>query len=240
MISWAVSTPPLWRGLLLLRPSQSSPPIEPPAGMWFWLNSNTIVAADGASLSSVPDSSPNLRDLAQTTPALRPVYRATDFAGDPCVQFNGQWAQNTLSPVSYVAANGFYAAFTISVLSTLNIFTLENATPSPTVFTSSVYRVLGYFNGNSVFSPANSLPAGIHFVEIVATAGDTDVQMFVDEVLIASFNNPASLTALRAITLGAYVGGTFTGNCLINQFLVYPGDLFASVQSGVRDYIASL
>ncbi len=78
-----------------------------------WVSADSLGAADGTALSSIPDLSGNGRSLGQADPAKRPTYRSAGFNGRGAIRFDGvdDHVENGFSPGGFTVTIFVVAQF---------------------------------------------------------------------------------------------------------------------------------
>jgi hypothetical protein len=202
-----------------------------------WLKADALSLADGATISSWPDSSGNGRSAAQANGTMQPLYKAGIINSKPVVRFDGV--------NDYLATSGWglvqpCTVFLVGLLrsaSTLRIM-LDG--------TGGGNRADLYYGAASGGVSAFSMYAG-------ATLAGPTTTATAAHVLTAVISNTASALQVdggtattgtggtsnaNGITLGsAYAGSSSWADLDLAEVLVYPAVLTTAQQNQVRAYL---
>jgi hypothetical protein len=222
------------------------PDPEPPSGMLLWLNSDDIPGANGAAISSWPDSSGNGLN-ATGVGATRPLKQTVGVGGQPSAVFDDTKILSLPSGFADFSAGSHF------------VFVLRPVTGGgasfPTFMTlspgGSALEVLFYSNALNVFmeEPGHQIGNGAYFFdadtylefETVAGAANTPVAGLCRVNGVAgsagTFNNEVG--ARTGSTIGAFDGSLlepFFG--LIAEIIIYNRALTPAEKTQLNDYIA--
>lgn len=238
------------RGILSARPVLPFVPTQVPGLKLFYGSDpgffsdtgRTTLSTDGGAIAAAADGSGTGAHLTQATGGNQPVYRATGFRGQPCIEISGtQFLENLVAdPVAGAAQAALFIVHESTAFPTATMFDMGanqmQVAMSPTQFLPSITNgkqaTTGWLRSQGLWE--------MYYDGSLAVASrlfDADWNGRKRALTSTSGSFPATLPSGAGITLGRSAAGAANWAGKIALVLLYTGSAVFAAAGQIRDWI---
>lgn len=177
-----------------------------------WLKADALALADGAAVTTWPDSSGNGVVVSQGTPVNQPTYKTGVYNGKPTIRFNGLANPNSSKFSLTLPMSTDMTLFVVATPSSVaNAYMIagDGAGSTPSIISNWVGRAYEYFSNMGITTERLIFKATASGVNVMAfrQTGMTNILLSYNGVLQVETLPVSSLTPSNFVLIGYGPGG---------------------------------